>query len=103
MQGYWSGLPFPSPGDLPNQGIKPGSSALQADSLQTSYQGSPFNLSLKFTYLWGLHCSCAVEHCNCIQYSMVTEEFDLWGQDPGRRMGFTLVTSTTLSLLWSQG
>ena len=30
---YWSGLPFPSPGDLPNPGIKPGSSELQVDSL----------------------------------------------------------------------
>ena len=27
-QEYWSGLPFPSPGDLPNPGIKPGSPAL---------------------------------------------------------------------------
>ena len=34
-QGYWSGLPFPSPGDLPNPGIEPGSPALQADSLPT--------------------------------------------------------------------
>ena len=32
-QEYWSGLPFPSPGDLPNAGIKLGSSALQAGSL----------------------------------------------------------------------
>ena len=32
-QEYWSGLPFPSPGDLPNPGIKPGSPTLQADSL----------------------------------------------------------------------
>ena len=32
-QKYWSGLPFPSPGDLPKPGIKPGSLALQADSL----------------------------------------------------------------------
>ena len=32
-QKYWSGLPFPSPGDLPNPGIEPGSPALQADSL----------------------------------------------------------------------
>ena len=32
---YWSGLPFPSPGNLPNPGIKPGSPALQADSLPT--------------------------------------------------------------------
>jgi len=43
-QEYWSGLPFPSPGDLPNPGIKqvsPASPALQADSLLLSYQGSP--------------------------------------------------------------
>ena len=32
---YWSGQPIPSPGDLPNPGIKPGSPALQADSLPT--------------------------------------------------------------------
>ena len=32
-QECWSGLPFPSPGDLPNPGIEPGSSALQADTL----------------------------------------------------------------------
>ena len=32
-QEYWSGLPFPSPGDLPDPGIKSGYPALQADSL----------------------------------------------------------------------
>ena len=32
-QEYWSGLPFPSPGDLPDPGIEPMPSALQADSL----------------------------------------------------------------------
>ena len=32
-QEYWSGFPFPSPGDLPNPGIKPGSSTLWADAL----------------------------------------------------------------------
>ena len=32
-QEYWSGLPFPSPGDLPNPGIEPGSPTLQADAL----------------------------------------------------------------------
>ena len=36
---YWSGLPFPSPRDLPNPGIKPGSPALQADSLPTESPG----------------------------------------------------------------
>ena len=32
-QEYWSGLSFPSPGDLPDPGIKPGSPAFQVDSL----------------------------------------------------------------------
>ena len=32
-QEYWSGLPFPSPGDLPNPGTEPGSPALQTDTL----------------------------------------------------------------------
>ena len=34
-QEYWSGLPFPSPGDLPDPGIEPRSPTLQADSLLT--------------------------------------------------------------------
>ena len=38
-QEYWSGLPFPPPGDLPDPGIKPGSPALQADSLPLSHWG----------------------------------------------------------------
>ena len=45
-QEYWRGLPFPSPGDLPNTGIEPGSPALQADAL-------PFELpgKLRYTYI----------------------------------------------------
>ena len=38
-QEYWSGLPFPSPGDLPNPGIEPGSSASQADALPSEPPG----------------------------------------------------------------
>ena len=38
---YWSGLPFPSPGDLLDPGIKPGSPALQADSLLSEPTGKP--------------------------------------------------------------
>ena len=38
---YWSGLPFPSPGDLCNPGIKLRSPALQADALPSEPQGSP--------------------------------------------------------------
>ena len=38
-QEYWSGLPFPSPGDLHDPGIKPGSPTLQADALTSEPQG----------------------------------------------------------------
>ena len=38
---YWSGQPFPSPGDLPNPGIEPRSPVLQADSLPAEPQGKP--------------------------------------------------------------
>ena len=38
-QEYWSGLPFPSPGDLPDPGVKPGSPALQADALPSEPPG----------------------------------------------------------------
>ena len=40
-QNYWSGLPFPSPRDLPDSGIEPGSPALQADSLLSEPPGKP--------------------------------------------------------------
>ena len=40
-QEYWSGLSFPSPGDLPDPGIEPGSSALQVDSLPTELWRKP--------------------------------------------------------------
>ena len=45
-QEYWSGLPFPSPGDLPDQGIKPASPvslALQADSFPLEPLEKPFS------------------------------------------------------------
>ena len=40
---YWSGQPFPSPGDLPNPGIKPRSPIWQADSLPAEPPGKPKN------------------------------------------------------------
>ena len=47
-QEHWSGLPFPSPGDLPDPGIKPG---LQADSLPTEPPGEPSSSPLACTLL----------------------------------------------------
>ena len=43
-QEYWSGLPFPSPEELPNPGIEPWSPAWQADSLPFELQGSLIKL-----------------------------------------------------------
>ena len=41
-QEYWSGLPFPSQGDLPDPGIEPRSPALQADALTSEPPGKPY-------------------------------------------------------------
>ena len=57
-QEYWSGLPFPFPGDLPNPGIESMSPALQVNLLPVSHQGSPFQ------------CICS-EHCICILYTYI--------------------------------
>ena len=40
-QEYWSGVSFPSPVDLPNPGVKPGSPTLQANSLPSESPGKP--------------------------------------------------------------
>ena len=40
---YWNGLPFPTPGDLPNPEIEPGSPVLQADSIPSEPPGKPFH------------------------------------------------------------
>ena len=58
QQKYQSGLPCPSPGDVPNLWIKPVSPALQTDSLPMSHQAAPFpslhfeNIELTWIYRW---------------------------------------------------
>ena len=49
-QEYWSGLPFPSPGDLPDPGIEPGSPTLQADALPSEPPGKPKEMMLKIRF-----------------------------------------------------
>ena len=55
-QGYWSGLPFLFPGDLPNPGIEPRSPALQLGALSSELQGKPLNItwviSIVFIQIW---------------------------------------------------
>ena len=53
-QEYCSGLPLPTPGDLPDPGIEPESPALPVDSLPLSYQGSPRTVSVVLK--WGPFC-----------------------------------------------
>ena len=48
-QEYWSELPFPSPEDLPNPGIKPRSPALQADALPSEPPGKPWDYFLNLS------------------------------------------------------
>ena len=72
---YWSGYPFPSPGDLPNPGIEPRSPTLQVDSLTAEPQGKPKHtgvgrlslfpqISLTQESNWGL------PHCRRILYQL---------------------------------
>ena len=51
--GYWSGLPFPSPGDRPNPGIEPRSPTLQADTLTSEPPGKPIYI---YIYIKTWHC-----------------------------------------------
>ena len=46
-QEYWSGLPFLSPGDLPNPGMEPRSPALQADALLSEPPGKPLSMCIE--------------------------------------------------------
>ena len=63
-QEYWSGLPFPSPGDLPHPGIKPRSPALWTDSLPTELQG--LEIILKTVYVRKLTLGLAIKITKCL-------------------------------------
>ena len=54
-QEYWSGLPFPSPGDLPHPGIEPASSDCQADSLPLSHLRNTPMQTVSFMNVGGTH------------------------------------------------
>ena len=66
-QEYWSGLPFPSPGDLSDAGIKPGSPALQVDSLPSEPPG-------KSNVLWG--------RANCLPHVLSMSKAVCCGGEP---------------------
>ena len=72
---YWSGYPFPSPGDLANPGIEPRSPALQADSLPAEPQGKPKNTGVgSLSLLQGIfrtqESNRGLLHCRQILYQL---------------------------------
>ena len=75
-QEYWSRLPFLSPGDLPNSGIKPKSPALQTDSLPTEPLGKPYFPVVFCIILFIRLCNfgCAVSSLLCGLFSSCGEQ-----------------------------
>ena len=76
---YWSGKPFPSPGDLPNPGIEPRCPTLQANSLSAEPQGKPKNtgvgsLSLLQQIFLTQELNQDLLHCRRILYQLSYQE-----------------------------
>ena len=83
-QEYWSGLPFPSPGDLPNPGIEPRSAMLGVDSLPTEPPGKPSkntrvgNLSLLQRIFLTQESNQGLLHCRQMRYQLSYQEAQFW-------------------------
>ena len=109
-QEHWSGLPCPPPGDLPNPGIEPRSTALQEDSLPTEPPGKPKNtgvgsLSLLQRIFATQEWSRCLLHCRRIffQASYQGSPPSRWTEEPGRlqsmgsqRVGHNWATSVSI-------
>ena len=61
-QEYWSELPFPTPGDLPDPGIEPRSPALQEDTLPSEPPGKPIIFTMHFSPVCVCVCVCVYTH-----------------------------------------
>ena len=78
---YWSGWPYPSPGDLPNPGIKLRSPALEADSLPSEPQGSPKKMNIYiyiYIYIYIVLDLCHYRLLQYIEYSSLCYTVDLY-------------------------
>ena len=95
---YWSGQPFPSPGGLPNPGVKPRSPALQADSLPVEPHGEPKkhgvrSLSLLQQIFLTQESNRGLLHCRQILYQLSCQrspQGDLFPPSIERRIFCTL-------------
>ena len=73
-QEYWSGLLFPSLGDLPDPGIKPVYPALQADSLPTKLQGKPHWRKYKVLFLAWAPSTCQISFLSTATFPLQLQE-----------------------------
>ena len=86
-QEYWSRLPFPSPGNLPDSGIEPGSPAFQADTLTSGPPGKPrIRLSIQETQEMGVQ---SLGWEDPLEKEMAANSSTLawripWREEPGR-------------------
>ena len=105
-QEYWSGLPFPSSGDLLDPGIKPGSLTLQADSLPSGSPVTPNcetplqSKETRLSAIWNTHClSTTSERTDCTGYLrsnkplmdlvLSTHFFNKWSHAGGQKFQTT--------------
>ena len=80
-QEYWSGLPFPSPGNLPDPGIKPGSPALQAEALPSAPSGKSISFLELSNIQYDLVPSFAYAAVDCLQGLCVTQVVNVQGTE----------------------
>ena len=76
-QEYWSGLPFPSPADLPNPEIEPGSPTLEANTLTSEPPRNRITYTAfmySFPNLEPVHCSTSGSTCCFLIYMQVSRE-----------------------------
>ena len=78
-QEYRSGVPLPSPGDLPDPGMEPGSPTFQADALSSKPPGKPYGKGIR----WQMR-----KHCFCLKATV----FVSWvSHGPLKRQGFVVL------------
>ena len=108
-QEYWSRLPFPPPGDLPNPGIRPSSLTLQVDSLLLSHQENPiYYYFMKFLTLDSMSSNTAQTFLIMMNHRLLpqlkwegTFGLPLWGLKSGRRWrNIKPVNSTKCDMSW---
>ena len=95
-QEQWSGLPFSSPGDLPDPGNKPGSPRLQVDSLHLSHPGKPFPTLATMLFCQSGMCSPCPPQSRFHKYVKIQLKLHLfWEAFPGCS-GFTVLSEVLL-------